>query len=72
MFWIIPIAVGGVVLGASAVDVTTDQRVAAKERAAQALLAETTPEVVVYATLADCQRAATRLGMLPSSCEPRQ
>ena len=74
MFWIIPIAVGGVVLGASAVDVTTDYRVAAKERAqAKALVAETAaPQVVVYATLDDCQQAAIQQGLSPSVCVPRQ
>jgi hypothetical protein len=62
LFFIIAIAAGGIAVGATAVDVTSDTRAARTQ--AQAATFDPTP----YGTAADCQAAASRAGAPASAC----
>ena len=60
LFFIIAIAAGGIAVGATTADVTSDMR--AKHTQAAAF------DPAPYATAADCQAAASRAGAPASAC----
>jgi len=62
LFFIIAIAAGGIAVGATTADVTSDMR--ASRTQAQVVSFDPSP----YATSADCQAAAARAGAPASSC----
>ena len=55
-------------LGAAAVDVTSDVRQEKANRSAQ-VVQMTTPQATAYATMADCVNAAARQGLPASTCQ---
>jgi hypothetical protein len=62
LFFIIAIAAGGIAVGATTADVTSDMR--ASRTQAQVVSFDPSP----YATAADCQAAASRAGAPASAC----
>jgi hypothetical protein len=62
LFFIFAIAAGGIAVGATTADVTSDMR--ASRTQAQVVSFDPSP----YATAADCQAAASRAGAPASAC----
>ena len=67
LFFIIPIAVGGLTLGATTADVTADWRAENRARAAQVHQVQTQ----VYQSMAECQQAAAAQGLSANVCQPK-
>jgi len=66
LFFIFAIAAGGITLGAVTADVTSDTR-AARTQAQAAVTFDPSP----YATAADCQAAASKVGAPASACNSK-
>ena len=65
LFFIIAIAAGGIAVGATTADVTSDMK--ASRTQAQVVTFDPSP----YATAADCQAAAARAGAPASACNSK-
>jgi hypothetical protein len=64
LFFIIAIAAGGIAVGATTADVTSDMRASHNQ-------AQATFDPSPYATAADCQAAASKAGAPASACNSK-